>query len=257
MARHDAKQANVAKASKRATRTSKQLQQTLLTTTGPITQQTTLSSLASKTTKKPSFNAQLSSDDSSTDSPVQLQYGDTPSDAENTQDDLRSDTTEQMDNTLEELSQTRVDIKLKTPPSTTPEETTVFLLQQFLLKLKSFDKKVGIAPWKENTSHRLIFSHMDIPTRPSELANYLPRIRFSKNGITWYSGLRLIHIIPMPDLRKDMLPWLKDEGHGLFIRTLQAENIVDVGWFVYSTWEMEAASLAEAISQHIKIEVGL
>ena len=61
----------------------------------------------------------------------------------------------------------------------------------------------------------------------------------------------------MPELRKDMLPWLKDEGHGLFTRTLQAENIVDVGWFVYSTWEMEAESLAAVISDHIKIEVGL
>ena len=257
MARHDAKQTNAVKAPKRATRPSKQLQQTLLTTTPPITQQANFSPSPSKKTKKPAFNTLLSSDDSSTDSPVQLQYDDTTSDNANTQDDLLSDTTEQMDNTLEELSQTRVDIKLKTPPSTTPEETTVYILQQFLLKLKSFDKKVGIAPWKENSSYAPIFSHTDIPNRPSELEIYLPRIRFAKAGVTWYSGLRLIHIIPMPDLRKDMLPWLKDEGHGLFTRTLQAENLVDVGWFVYSSWEMEAESLAAAISNHIKIEVGL
>ena len=54
-----------------------------------------------------------------------------------------------------------------------------------------------------------------------------------------------------------MLPWLKEEGHGLFTRTLQAENIVDVGWLVYSTWEMETEALAQAISDTIKIEVGL
>ena len=54
-----------------------------------------------------------------------------------------------------------------------------------------------------------------------------------------------------------MLPWLKEEGHGLFTRTLQAENLVDVGWFVYSTWEMEADALAAAISNHIGIEIGL
>ena len=64
-------------------------------------------------------------------------------------------------------------------------------------------------------------------------------------------------MIPLPELRKDMLPWLKDEDHGLFTRTLHAENLVDVGWFVYSTWEMEAESLAAAISNRIKIEVGL
>ena len=54
-----------------------------------------------------------------------------------------------------------------------------------------------------------------------------------------------------------MLPWLKDEGHGLFTRSLQAENLVDVGWFVYSTWEMEAEYLATAISDWIQIEIGL
>ena len=54
-----------------------------------------------------------------------------------------------------------------------------------------------------------------------------------------------------------MLPWLKDEGHGLFTRSIQAENLVDVGWFVYSSWEMEAESLASAISNHIQIEIGL
>ena len=174
-----------------------------------------------------------------------------------TDDDLLSDATDQMDNTIDNLSDTRIDIKIKTPPSETPEETTIYILQQFLLKIKTYDKKVGIAPWQENSHTPPIFSHTDIPSRPSEIEHFFPRIRYTRTGTTWYSGLRLIHSIPITELRKDMLPWLKDEGHGLFTRTLQAENLVDVGWFVYSTWEMEADSLAAAISKFIGIEVGL
>ena len=259
MARHDAKQTVMSKAPKRATRTNKQLHQTLITTTTPLTQQTQPhSSLATRKQKKPSFNSQFSSDDSSTDSPVQLQYSESPTNnMNNTEDDLLSDATDQMDNTIDQLLDTRVDIKIKMPPSETPEETTTYILQQFLLKLKSYDNKVSFAPWKDNTNTKPIFSHADIPTRPSEIELFFPRIRFMKTGTTWYSGLRLVHTIPITDLRKDMLPWLKDEGHGLFTRTLQAENLVDVGWFVYSTWEMEADSLAAAISKFISIEVGL
>ena len=78
-----------------------------------------------------------------------------------------------------------------------------------------------------------------------------------KSGVTWYSGLRILHSVHITELRKDMLLWLKDEGHGLFTRSLQAEKIVNVGWFVYSAWEMESDSLADAISKAIGIEIGL
>ena len=259
MARHDAKQTSASKAPKKALRSTKQLHQTLLTATSPLTQQHPSNSTNHpRKSKKPSFNSQFSSDDSSTDSLVQLQYGDTPPTIlENTEEDQLSDTTEQMDNTLEKLSDSRVDLKIKAPPSDTPEETTIYILQQMLLKLKTYDPKIGIAPWQEKNPSPPIFSHTDIPSRPSELEHYFPRIRYLRSGLTWYSGLRLLHTIPIPELRKDMLPWLKEEGHGLFTRTLQAENIVDVGWLFYSTWEMETEALALAISDTINIEVGL
>ena len=259
MARHDAKQSTASKASKRATRSNKQLHQTLITTTSPLTQHLPTSPPnASQTKKKPSFNSQFSSDDSSTDSPVQLQYSDTSNpNMTNTDEDQLSDSTDPMDNIIEKLSVTRVDLKIKTPPSETPEETTIYILQQLLIKLKTYDPKAGIAPWHDDSSIPPIFSHTDIPSRPSELEKFFPRIRYLRSGLTWYSGMQILHSIPVPELRKDMLPWLKEEGHGIFTRTLQAENIVDVGWFVYSTWEMETEALSLAISNTIKIEIGL
>ena len=258
MARHDAKGSSTTKAPKRATRSNKQLQQTLLTTHSPLTQQNHFSPPTPKKNNQKTRTDQLESDDSSTDSPVQLQYLDTEQKQNNmSEDDHLSDATDPMDNTADELLVTRVDLKIKTPPSETPEETTMYILQQLLLKLKTFDNKASFAPWKEQDKTLPIFSHTDMPIRPSELETFFPRIRYMRTGVTWYSGARILHSIPITELRKDMLPWLKDEGHGLFTRTLQAENLVDVGWFVYSTWEMEADSLATAISDHIKIEVGL
>ena len=51
MARHDAKQSTASNAPKRATRTNKQLQVILLTTTHPLTQQPLLNSPASRKQK--------------------------------------------------------------------------------------------------------------------------------------------------------------------------------------------------------------
>ena len=39
--------------------------------------------------------------------------------------------------------------------------------------------------------------------------------------------------------------------------TIQAKNLVNIGWFVYGTWKMEAEALAAVISKHIQIEIGL
>ena len=44
------------------------------------------------------------------------------------EDDHISDTTDPMDNALDDLQVTRVDIKIKIPPSKMPEETTAYTL---------------------------------------------------------------------------------------------------------------------------------
>ena len=165
--------------------------------------------------------------------------------------------TENMDNINKELLQTRVDIRIKVPPHANPEEKTVQILQSFLTKLQTYDSKARIAPWYERCSSLPIQSAEDFVPRPSELEKYFPRIFFKEEGFTWYSGVRLIHSIPMHDLRLDMVRWLKKEGHGLFERMLQVADTAEIGWLLYSTWQMEAKVLAQAIEATIKIPVGL
>ena len=110
MARHDAKANSNNKTPKRATRSNKQLHQTLLTTHSPLTQQNQLPSPTHKKKNHKLIIDNLSSDESSTDSPVQLQYSDTDQKpAAMSEDDNLSDTTDQMDNTLDNLHVTRVD----------------------------------------------------------------------------------------------------------------------------------------------------
>ena len=115
-----------------------------------MTQQQTLTPPTPKKTNKNKIPDNHSSDDSSEDSPVELQYSESPPrKMDFSEDDQESEATDPMDNTLEELSDTRVDIKIKIPPSESPEETTAYVLQQLLIKLKTYDKKASFAPWQE------------------------------------------------------------------------------------------------------------
>ena len=171
--------------------------------------------------------------------------------------DDNSAATENVENTIKQLSTTRIDVKIKVPAHANPEEKTVQVLQSFLQKLQTFDPKVKIAPWYVQCPALPIQSDNDFIPRPSELEQYFPRIYFKEEGITWYSGVRLIHSLPIHDLRLDMIRWLKKEGHGLFERMLQAADTVEIGWLVYSTWQMEAKILAQAIEETINISIGL
>ena len=54
-----------------------------------------------------------------------------------------------------------------------------------------------------------------------------------------------------------MIRWLKQEGHGMFERMLQVADTSEIGWLVYSTWQMEADVLAQAIEDTINIPIGL
>lgn len=50
-----------------------------------------------------------------------------------------------------------------------------------------------------------------------------------------------------------MVRWLKQEGHGMFERMLQVAETSEIGWLVYSTWQMETDVLAQAIEDVINI----
>ena len=172
-------------------------------------------------------------------------------------DDSNSADTENADNLQKDLFCTRVDIKITVSAHSNPEEQTVLTLQKFLRKLQYFDPKVQFAPWESVSRTPPIAHYSDLVPRPSDLEKFFPRIFFKEEGFTWYSGARIIHSIPMPDLKKDMIRWMKQEGHGMFERMLQVENTSEIGWLVYSTWQMEANVLAQAIEEFINIKIGL
>jgi hypothetical protein len=54
-----------------------------------------------------------------------------------------------------------------------------------------------------------------------------------------------------------MQPWFREGEHGMFYKMLQVEDSSEIGWFLYSTKEMDAGALVDEIEDLIGIQVGL
>ena len=88
--------------------------------------------------------AQIDIDFTFDQEPVQVYQQDT---TQSIEEEKASVATENVENISKELLCTRVDVRIKVPPHSNPEEKTVQVLKKFLLKLQSFDPKAWIAPW--------------------------------------------------------------------------------------------------------------
>ena len=211
---------------------------------------TSQKSLVQKTTGLQENNTPEENSDSNSVTLFQIDVNETATDNDSVD-------TENVGNLQKDLYHTRVDIKIKVEAHSNPEEQTALTLQKFLRKLQYFDPKVQFAPWLDDPYTKPITHYTDIHPRPSELEKFFPRVFFKEEGFTWYSGAHIVHAIPMPDLKKDMIRWLKQEGHGMFERMLQVADTSEIGWLVYSTWQMEVDVLAQAIENTINIPVGI
>jgi hypothetical protein len=72
-----------------------------------------------------------------------------------------------------------------------------------------------------------------------------------------YPGIHIGHDKSLSDLCEEMQPWLQEGEHGLFYKMLQVEDSTEIGWFLYSTKEMDAGALVDKIEDLIGLQVGL
>jgi hypothetical protein len=64
------------------------------------------------------------------------------------------------------------------------------------------------------------------------------------------------HNKSLSDLCEDMQLWLQDGDHGLYYKMLQVEDSAEIGWFLYSTKEMDAGTLVDEISDLVGVKIG-
>lgn len=91
-------------------------------------------------------------------------------------------------------------------------------------------------------------------TNSSLINQFIPRIQAIVRGQTW-GEIRLLHTKSYLDILYETGLWLKSKGHGLFFKELQAENVRNVGWLLWSFRSLDAKLLSKELHKIFGIEV--
>jgi hypothetical protein len=136
------------------------------------------------------------------------------------------------------------------------------IINQFIGKLISADPISAFLPWKSiHRSNGNITKAADVPSKNiRQLCTYLNRFCISctpNAPFITYLGIHIGHNKILPEIREEMHLWLEEGEHGLYYKMLQVKVSTDIGWFLYSTKEMDAGALVDKIEELIGVKVGL
>ena len=155
---------------------------------------------------------------------------------------------------------TRVTVKLNIEASEDPKEAIMNVLQEFFDELQNVDAGSALLPWKRKDFGKgKIDKAAVFPTDFNKMRTYAPRLFAGKKGesMTIYPNLFIGHSLALPEVRKQLQPWLSSANNGLFRNMLQVESTSEIGFFLYSCREMDAGALADEIKEILGFAVGL
>ena len=156
---------------------------------------------------------------------------------------------------------TRFDVSFRMEENNNPPEMAQTKFQGILSVIQDHsDLNACILPWKEadSSTQPIIDKPDQVPKQLSQLRLYFPRLRLTKKSTTLYTNIFLGHDLDATDLLLDISFWLEEEGIKMYRKTVQAEEVAVIGWFLYGIKEINAENLTNAIfrTDH-KTKVGL
>ena len=155
---------------------------------------------------------------------------------------------------------TRITFKLNIAASPDPCQFTVNAIQDLFNELNNNDKGCALLPWRFGDFGKgKIDENVIFPGDINKLKTYIPRLYAGKpdERRAIYPNLFIGHNLPFEELRSKMQPWLSNGNNAMYRNMLQVEDTSQIGFFVYSTREMDAGALADEIEDVVGVKVGL
>ena len=132
------------------------------------------------------------------------------------------------------------------------------VLKDVWTKLKETDPRLVIYPWsKESAKVPGLTKVEELPDKVPAIQEFFDRAFPRKAGGTMYVSVFLGHDKPFQDMHSELDWWLVGQGYGWYLKALQCEKSVVIGWLLFSTIDMDREVLAEEIRQLTGVEVGL
>ena len=158
----------------------------------------------------------------------------------------------------------RYDLRLKVNPSTNPTAEIHTSLKMVLGELWKQDLSLMLIPYKEEDhqdDRAYIWStnskKLDGVTTLQGLQKYLHGIRPRTKGGDLYCQIALASNKSMVKIMEESGYWFQETGHGLWIRQVQAERVVTLGWLLYSHRKIDLTALQEILEQRTRAKLGL
>jgi hypothetical protein len=158
--------------------------------------------------------------------------------------------------------QSRYDWKLKVQPSTKPVEALREALVTMFDQIKNEDKQnLVIYPWKTdsaiNAKTKRIMKSSDIPKGVDDLQKFFDRAYPRTKGGDIYVSVYLGHKKSFHIIHGELNWWLREMNFGFYLKALQVERTIGIGWLLFSTLTMDVDALAPAILAATSVDVGL
>lgn len=169
------------------------------------------------------------------------------------------------DNTIHQknqtLTRTRCTMKVTVSAPDTQYPITILeeLIKSFLQGMKDEDPSFQILPWRDSDkrTHQGIGKSADVQKKMPTMKIYLPRVRHLPQGGVFYSAIQVQHTKPLEDITSTIGYFLQSHELGLWPRSIQVEEIAEVGWLLYSTSKMNKDLLQSSLSKLTGYRLGL
>jgi hypothetical protein len=148
--------------------------------------------------------------------------------------------------------QIRYDIKFRVAPSKEADKTMIVAAKKFFAKAKKMDESIVIYPWFKSSKSSKIQETRLIPETMGAFKTYFHQAQPRVAGGFIYMRVWLGHTKDTETLKDDLQWWMNNQQFGLYPRPVQAENISVIGWLLYSTRDVNCASLQLALERRFK-----
>ena len=155
---------------------------------------------------------------------------------------------------------TRVTVKLNIPATDDPKNAILNNIRELLMELSRADNGVAYLPWRvTDFAKGRIDDNTQFPHDFNTLRSYANRLFAGKQNenVTIYPNIYIGHNLSFEELRRKIQPWLSNGKNAMYRNILQVEEASQVGFFLYSTREMDAGALSDEITEMLGFPVGL
>ena len=151
----------------------------------------------------------------------------------------------------------RYDLKVWAKPST---EGNLVLAEQFrkwFKKVKDFDKSAMLVTYRKEDKFWYCLNAESIPESVSKMKELFQGANPRPKGGGIYVQCLLAHNKPFKEIMKEISWSFNDDKMGMWERHCQAEQTVEVGWFLYSLRDMDIGDLRAEFEQWFGASIGL